>query len=174
MKKIDNLGKGTSIDEINMLLQSEFGMNFGVKPPDIKFKETVDSLSIGMSGQELKDLMDDPTQPSLEEQAEIASFNAYLEIFHEGKWSKHFGTFDSIEWNDEYDPPDESHSLPYRKEYYDKYINNAKEILKQIVRPYPSIKDQLDMMYWDKVNGTNTWVDTITKIKKDNPMVVEI
>ena len=39
---------------------------------------------------------------------------------------------------------------------------------------YPSIKNQLDMIYWDKVNGTNIWVDTITKIKKDNPIVVEI
>ena len=113
MKKIDNLGKGTSIDEINMLLHSEFGMNFGVKPPDIKFKETVDSLSIGLTGQELKNLMDNPEEPSLEEQAEIASFNAYLEIFHGGKWLKHLGTFDSIQWNDGYDPPDESHSLPY-------------------------------------------------------------
>lgn len=174
MKKIDGLKKGTSVDEISMLLQSQFGMNFGAKSPSVKFKETVDSLSIGLTGQELKDLIDDPNQPSVEEQAEIASFNAYLEIFHDGKWTKHWGTFDSIEWNDGYDPPDESHSLPYRKEYYDKYINNAREILKQIVRPYPSIKDQLDMMYWDKVNGTNTWVDTITKIKKDNPMVVEI
>ena len=31
---------------------------------------------------------------------------------------------------------------------------------------YPDIRDQLDMMYWDKVNGTATWVDAITAIKK--------
>ena len=34
---------------------------------------------------------------------------------------------------------------------------------------YPSIQDQLDMQYWDKKNGTTTWVDTITKVKNDNP-----
>jgi hypothetical protein len=34
---------------------------------------------------------------------------------------------------------------------------------------YPSIGDQLDMQYWDKKNGTTTWVDAITKVKSDNP-----
>ena len=34
---------------------------------------------------------------------------------------------------------------------------------------YPSIKDQLDMQYWDKKNGTTTWVDAVAKVKSDNP-----
>tara|TARA_B100000287_G_C20633824_1_gene780893 strand:- start:296 stop:622 length:327 start_codon:yes stop_codon:yes gene_type:complete len=34
---------------------------------------------------------------------------------------------------------------------------------------YPSIGDQLDMQYWDKKNGTTTWVDAIAKVKADNP-----
>ena len=34
---------------------------------------------------------------------------------------------------------------------------------------YPSIQDQLDMQYWDSVNGTTTWKDAISKIKSDNP-----
>jgi len=32
---------------------------------------------------------------------------------------------------------------------------------------YPSIEDQMDMMYWDNVNGTTTWKDTIAKVKLD-------
>ena len=36
-------------------------------------------------------------------------------------------------------------------------------------RLYPSIGDQLDMQYWDKKNGTTTWVDAIAKVKSDNP-----
>lgn len=32
-------------------------------------------------------------------------------------------------------------------------------------RVYPSVQDQLDMLYKDKVNATNVWVDTITAIK---------
>jgi len=36
-------------------------------------------------------------------------------------------------------------------------------------RVYPSIQDQLDMQYWDKVNGTTTWQDAIAKVKADTP-----
>jgi hypothetical protein len=34
---------------------------------------------------------------------------------------------------------------------------------------YPSIQDQLDMQYWDKVNSTTNWQDAIAKVKSDNP-----
>ena len=34
---------------------------------------------------------------------------------------------------------------------------------------YASIQDQLDMQYWDNVNGTTTWKDHIAKVKSDNP-----
>ena len=34
---------------------------------------------------------------------------------------------------------------------------------------YGSIADQLDMQYWDSVNGTNTWADHIAQVKADNP-----
>ena len=34
---------------------------------------------------------------------------------------------------------------------------------------FPSIGDQLDMQYWDKKNGTTTWVDAVAKVKSDNP-----
>ena len=34
---------------------------------------------------------------------------------------------------------------------------------------YKSIADQLDMQYWDNVNGTTTWKDHIAQVKSDNP-----
>ena len=34
---------------------------------------------------------------------------------------------------------------------------------------YGSIADQLDMQYWDSVNGTTTWADHIAQVKSDNP-----
>jgi len=36
-------------------------------------------------------------------------------------------------------------------------------------RIYPSWQEQMDMQYWDKVNGTSTWQDAIAKVKSDNP-----
>lgn len=34
---------------------------------------------------------------------------------------------------------------------------------------YPSIQEQLDMMYHDQVDGTTTWKDAIAQVKADNP-----
>ena len=37
---------------------------------------------------------------------------------------------------------------------------------------YPSREDQLDMMYWDKVNGTAVWEETIQSIKDKYPKTI--
>ena len=34
---------------------------------------------------------------------------------------------------------------------------------------YPSLTEQLDMQYWDSVNGTTTWQDAILAIKAEIP-----
>ena len=36
-------------------------------------------------------------------------------------------------------------------------------------KAYPTIEEQMDMQYWDSVNGTTTWKDAIAKVKADNP-----
>ena len=37
---------------------------------------------------------------------------------------------------------------------------------------YPSREEQLDMMYWDKVNGTTVWEDTIQTVKDKYPKTI--
>jgi len=44
--------------------------------------------------------------------------------------------------------------------------NSYKEARQQA---YGSIAEQLDMMYWDGVNGTTVWADHIAQVKSDNP-----
>ena len=39
-------------------------------------------------------------------------------------------------------------------------------------KAYGSIEDQLDMVYWDQVNGTTTFKDHITIVKESNPKPV--
>ena len=34
---------------------------------------------------------------------------------------------------------------------------------------YGSVQDQLDMQYWDSVNGTTIWADHIASVKENNP-----
>lgn len=37
---------------------------------------------------------------------------------------------------------------------------------------YPSLQDQQDMQYWDGINGTAIWQDTITAIKEEYPKTI--
>jgi len=34
---------------------------------------------------------------------------------------------------------------------------------------YPPLEEQMDMQYWDSVNGTTVWADTIAAIKAKYP-----
>jgi len=36
-------------------------------------------------------------------------------------------------------------------------------------RAYPSIQEQLDMQYWDKINGTDNWEQAINAVKAQYP-----
>jgi hypothetical protein len=51
------------------------------------------------------------------------------------------------------------------------------EIRDAHIRPrrksYPSVEEQLDMMWHDKQNDTTTWEDAIAKVKSDNPKASE-
>jgi len=38
-------------------------------------------------------------------------------------------------------------------------------------REYTSIREQLDMQYWDSVNDTTTWKDHIASVKDQFPKV---
>jgi hypothetical protein len=37
---------------------------------------------------------------------------------------------------------------------------------------YPSLQEQEDMRYWDEINGTTVWRDTITAIKAEYPKTI--
>ena len=46
---------------------------------------------------------------------------------------------------------------------------NAQEYARNRATEYASIQDQLDMQYWDSVNGTTTWADHVEAIKTKYP-----
>ena len=66
----------------------------------------------------------------------------------------------------------------YSDSDYDQAIEDRKNLLlndynfgyiqaRQVA--YGSVQDQLDMQYWDGVNGTTLWADHIAQVKADNP-----
>ena len=46
---------------------------------------------------------------------------------------------------------------------------NATQYQRERATAYPSMQEQLDMQYWDSVNGTTTWKDAIEAVKTENP-----
>jgi len=58
---------------------------------------------------------------------------------------------------------EEAQALEEKAEY------DANQYQRDRATAYPSIQEQLDMQYWDKVNGTTNWEDAIAKVKLDNP-----
>ena len=69
-------------------------------------------------------------------------------------------------WN-----PDNKDSQPTDDELNAAYTTwkNANEYKQNRENSYPSLQEQMDMQYWDSVNGTTTWKDAIAKVKSDNP-----
>jgi uncharacterized small protein (DUF1192 family) len=45
----------------------------------------------------------------------------------------------------------------------------AKQYQRDRAAAYPSLAEQMDMQYWDSVNGTTVWADTIAAIKQEYP-----
>ena len=44
-----------------------------------------------------------------------------------------------------------------------------KQYQRDRAKAYPSLEEQMDMQYWDKVNGTNNWETKIAEIKAQFP-----
>ena len=69
---------------------------------------------------------------------------------------------------------DKNTNIPTKKECEDELKRLEEEDKKtQYQRDratsYPSIQEQLDMQYWDAVNGTKKWQEAVAKVKTDNP-----
>jgi hypothetical protein len=47
--------------------------------------------------------------------------------------------------------------------------HGAKQYQRDRATAYPSIQEQLDLLYWDKVNGTDNWEQSIAAVKAAHP-----
>lgn len=52
-------------------------------------------------------------------------------------------------------------------------IKPEKTYAEKRLAEYPAMSDQLDMIYWDKVNGTNLWQEKIAEIKAKYPKPID-
>ena len=77
--------------------------------------------------------------------------------------------------NDEYENIEWLNSQPIPKQtLLDKIEElkaeyNSKQYQRDRAKAYPSIQEQLDLQYWDKVNGTDNWEQAINAVKAQYP-----
>ena len=98
---------------------------------------------------------------------EISIFEAIRALIPDAKLYVEDNSWDKIHWDDEREQPSRSEIEAKIKELQAEY--DAKQYHRDRAISYPSIQDQLDMQYWDSVNGTTTWKDAIAKVKTDIP-----
>ena len=72
-----------------------------------------------------------------------------------------------ITWQNGTQPIPANEILAKQKELQAEY--EAKQYQRDRQKKYPSIPDQLDMLYWDKVNGTENWLNSIESVKNRFP-----
>ena len=73
----------------------------------------------------------------------------------------------TIEWHNGTTPIPANEILAKQQELITEY--NSNQYQRDRAKDYPSIQDQLDMQYWDKINGTNKWQQAINAVKQKYP-----
>jgi hypothetical protein len=73
----------------------------------------------------------------------------------------------SIQWNNGTTPIPANEILAKQQELITEYNSNKYQRDRAV--DYPSLADQLDMQYWDKINGTNKWQQAINAVKQKYP-----
>ena len=73
----------------------------------------------------------------------------------------------NIEWHNGTQPIPANEILAKQQELITEY--NSKKYQRDRAINYPSLADQLDMQYWDKINGTNKWQQAINAVKQKYP-----
>jgi len=72
-----------------------------------------------------------------------------------------------ITWHNGTTPIPANEILAKQQELITEY--NSKQYQRDRAKEYPSIQEQLDLQYWDKINGTNKWQQAINAVKQKYP-----
>jgi len=93
---------------------------------------------------------------------------ALISLCPNSSWTVDGNTYEGITWLDT------SNTQPTKEEVLAEAARLQAEYdslnyQRQRLQNYPAIGEQLDMLYWDKVNGTNNWQTAISAVKNQFP-----
>jgi hypothetical protein len=92
---------------------------------------------------------------------------AILKINPNAEVSVNAEDINQITWHNGTTPIPANEILAKQQELITEY--NSKQYQRDRAKDYPSIQEQLDMQYWDKINGTNKWQQAINAVKQKYP-----
>ena len=92
---------------------------------------------------------------------------AILKINPTAQVSVNADDINQITWLNGTQPIPANQILAKQQELIAEY--NSKQYQRDRAKVYPSIQEQLDMQYWDKVNGTSNWQNAINAVKAQYP-----
>jgi len=92
---------------------------------------------------------------------------AILKINPKAQFSVNAEDINQIEWLNGTTPIPANEILAKQQELITEY--NSNQYQRDRAKDYPSIQEQLDMQYWDKINGTNKWQQAINAVKQKYP-----
>jgi hypothetical protein len=92
---------------------------------------------------------------------------AILKINPNAQVSVNADDINQITWHNGTTPIPANEILAKQQELIAEY--NSKQYQRDRAKDYPSIQEQLDMQYWDKVNNTNNWQTKVNEIKVKYP-----
>ena len=93
--------------------------------------------------------------------------NSILAINPTAQVSVSADDINTITWENGTTPIPANEILAKQQELITEY--NSKQYQRDRAKDYPSLADQLDMQYWDKINGTNKWQQAINAVKQKYP-----
>jgi len=92
---------------------------------------------------------------------------AILKINPNAQVSINADDINQITWHNGTTPIPANEILAKQQELITEY--NSNKYQRNRAKDYPSFADQLDMQYWDKINGTNKWQQAINAVKQKYP-----
>jgi hypothetical protein len=92
---------------------------------------------------------------------------AILKINPNAQASVNADDINQITWHNGTTPILANEILAKQQELITEYNSNKYQRDRAV--DYPSLAEQLDMQYWDKINGTNKWQQAINAVKQKYP-----
>lgn len=84
-----------------------------------------------------------------------------------GEFSVNADDINQITWLNGTTPIPANEILAKQQELIAEY--NSNQYQRDRAKEYPSIQEQLDLQYWDKINNTNNWQQAINTVKTKYP-----